>query len=53
MNRDEKLKAIWRKTHRDFKGEIDGVKTVMVFRQGGSTLVSLEGLTDAEIERFF
>jgi hypothetical protein len=46
--RKKALKAIWVKTHKDFKGIIDGVKTIMVFRNG-SVLVTLDDLTDAEI----
>jgi hypothetical protein len=49
MDRKAALAKIWRETHRDFKGKMDGVKTVMVLRGGGSTLVALDDLTDAEI----
>ncbi len=50
MNREQALKQVWRQTHRDYRGKIDGVKNIMVLRQGGSCLVSVEGLTDAEIK---
>jgi len=49
MNRDQALKQIWRETHRDFKGKIEGVKMVMLLRQGGSCLAPLDSLTDDEI----
>lgn len=50
MTRDQKLRAIWKNKHRDFKGTMDGVKTILVYRNG-TTLVPLDDLTDAEIER--
>jgi len=49
MTRKQKLAAVWRTTHRDYKGTIDGVRSIMVLR-GGTTLVALDDLTDAEIE---
>ena len=40
---------IWKHTHRDFKGTVDGVKTIMVFRSGvGSTLCAITDLSDDE-----
>lgn len=48
--RAHKLQAIWRKTHRDFKGNLDGVRCVLVLRSAGTCLVPLDSLTDAEIE---
>lgn len=47
--RAEALAQVWRNTHKDFKGVYNGVKTVMIFRNG-STLVPLDQLTDAELE---
>lgn len=49
LTRDQKLKIVWRKTHRDYKGKFNGVKSIMIWRNG-STLVPLDLLTDAEIE---
>lgn len=49
--REKKLDGIYRKMHRDYKGKIGGVRTVMVLRAGGSCLVGLNDLTDDEIER--
>jgi hypothetical protein len=50
MERNEALKLIWRHTHRDFKGKLaDGSKSVLTLRQGGTTLVPIDALTDAEI----
>jgi len=45
----EALRIIWRHTHRDFRGTITGTKTVLTLREGGTTLVDLASLTDAEI----
>jgi len=49
--REAKLKAVWRKTHRDYKTTIGGVQCILVLREGGTWLVQLDGLTDEEIER--
>jgi len=49
MNREQKLEAIWRSTHADFKGRIDGTRTILVYRLG-TCLVRLDDLTDKEIE---
>ena len=49
MTRKQKLAAVWRATHRDYKGKIDGVRSIMIYRNG-TTLVALDDLTDAEIE---
>jgi hypothetical protein len=46
---DAILKAVWRNTHRDFRGVSNGVKTIMVYRQG-TCLVALADLTDEEIQ---
>lgn len=47
--REQQLKAVWSNTHSDFRGTVDGVKTIMVYRNG-SCLVALEDLTEAEIK---
>jgi hypothetical protein len=50
MTRDQKLAAIWRTTHADFKGKRDdGTRCILVLRDGGTHSVPLECLTDAEI----
>ena len=46
--REQKLAAIYRTTHKDFKGQIGGERTIMVYRQG-TVLVALKNLTDKEI----
>lgn len=43
------LKLIYRHTHSDFKGVIDGVEMVLVCRAGVSTLVPLDSLTEPEV----
>lgn len=51
MTRAQKLTAIYRATHRDYKGKLpDGTRTIMIYRNG-TCLVALDDLTDAEIER--
>ncbi|MBT1509434.1 hypothetical protein KIP88_02870 [Bradyrhizobium sp. SRL28] len=47
--RDRKLAAVWKYKHRDYKGRINGVRYVMVYRNGTMS-VPLADLTDAEIE---
>ena len=49
MTRDQKLKLVWRHTHKDYKGVMNGERTIMVYRQG-TCLVELKDLTDTEIE---
>ena len=45
-----KLEAVWHATHRDYKGrDANGVRAIMVLRDGGSVIVPLFDLTDAEI----
>jgi hypothetical protein len=48
MHKEQALKYIWTKTHKDYKGIHDGQKTIMVYRNG-SCLVSLDQLSDDEI----
>lgn len=48
-SRDEKLKAIYKNTHKDFKGIINGSKTIMINR-GGAVIVKLTDLTESEID---
>ena len=47
--RDKKLMAVWKAKHRDFKGITNGVRYVLVYRNGTMS-VPLTSLTDAEIE---
>lgn len=57
LSRDQKLTLIYRHTHRDYKGKAGerwgsehvGKRTLMVNRQGATTLVLLENLSDAEV----
>ncbi len=51
MTREQELKLIYRHTHRDFKGKIGGSGAVLVMRNGGTTLVMMTALTDAEIAK--
>lgn len=48
IERNKKNDAlIWKHTHRDFKGKSDGIKMIMIYRNG-STLCPISGLTDDE-----
>ena len=56
MSRAQKLDLIWKATPSDYKGiagdrwgEHQGKRSIMVLREGVTTLVLLEDLTDAEI----
>ena len=48
MNRKQALAQIWRTIPRDYRGTTNGIKTVMIWRNG-TCLVALEDVTDAEI----
>jgi hypothetical protein len=50
MTREQKLKLIYRHTHRDYKGVVGGIGAILVLREGGTQLVGMMSLTDAEIE---
>lgn len=49
MTRDQKLAAVWRNTPKDYRGEINGEKNIMAYREG-TKIVPLSCLTDEEIE---
>lgn len=49
LSRDQKLRLIYRHTHRDFKGTTNGVKSILVNRRGATCLVNLDDLTEDEI----
>jgi hypothetical protein len=49
VTREQKLKLVWKHTHRDYKGMLEGQRSIMVYRQG-TCLVLLKDLTDAEID---
>ncbi|RWM06063.1 MAG: hypothetical protein EOR72_32225 [Mesorhizobium sp.] len=42
VDRDEGRKAVWRRTHPDFRGTVEGKRSVMVFRCECPTLVQLD-----------
>lgn len=46
--READLKAVWRTTHKDFKGVVGGVKSILIYRNG-TTLCPLDELTAEEI----
>jgi hypothetical protein len=46
--RDKKLDLVWKHKHRDYKGRINGVRCVLIYRNGTMS-VPLSDLTDAEI----
>ncbi len=48
--REQALKIIWRHTHKDFRGKVDGVGTIMVNGGArGGILVAVDHLTDEQI----
>lgn len=49
MDRATRLKYVWSRTHKDYRGTTDGVKSVMILRDGGTRIVALDSLTDDEI----
>jgi hypothetical protein len=50
MSRSQKLALIWKHTHRDYRGKINGERAILVFRSGNGTCsVPLTALTDAEV----
>ena len=49
MTKEKELALIYRHTHRDYKGKIGGCGSILVLRDGGTTLVMMTDLTDAEI----
>lgn len=52
MNRKALETLAYRHTHRDFKGRLpNGERTILVLREGGTTLVNLSALTEAELRR--
>ena len=48
LTREQLLRKIYTKTHRDFKGKIEGRKMILVYRSG-TCLVALDDLTDREM----
>lgn len=49
LTKEDKLKLIYRHTHKDYKSVIGGVGAILVLRAGGTHLVGMTSLTDAEI----
>lgn len=52
-DKQKKLNKIWSSTHKDYKSEKNGKKSVLVMRDGGTTLVPLEDLSDKEVEKLY
>ena len=42
-------KSVYRKTHKDFKGILDGKPSILVCRAEGTTIVTMEQLTEDEL----
>ena len=42
------ISLIWRHTHPDYRGRIDGKRSILVNRNGGTQSVPIESLTDSE-----
>ncbi|RWI88654.1 MAG: hypothetical protein EOR22_27115 [Mesorhizobium sp.] len=52
IDREQGLAAVWRRTHADFKGVVDGKLVMMVFRDT-AMLVPLDDLRPDEIARLY
>jgi hypothetical protein len=50
--RERRLDEIYRNEHADYKGKINGIRTIMINRNDGCCLVALHDLSDLEMERF-
>lgn len=50
VDRATALRLIWNKTHKDYKGNTDGNKSILVLRKGGTHSVPLSDLADDEIK---
>jgi hypothetical protein len=51
MTREQKLKLVWRHTHRDYKGKVNGERTILMYCEGeGTCLVFLKSLTDEQLD---
>ncbi len=50
MSRDERLKAVWRFKHPDYRGIFEGSRQVLIYRNG-TVSVPLESLSDDEIRQ--
>jgi hypothetical protein len=51
LTRNEKLGMVWRATHPDYRGKVDGIRMVLVLDRptGATVLVPLDGLTDDDL----
>lgn len=48
--RRKKFEAlVYKYTHRDYKGRTDGKPSIMILRNGGTTIVPVEELTNREL----
>jgi len=52
IERSEGEKAIWRRTHADFKGTLEGKRSILIYRDG-TTIVPLDDLRADEIARLY
>lgn len=51
QERRAKLGHIWKTTPKDYRSFVQGARSILVLRDGGTTLVPLDCLTEAEIKR--
>jgi hypothetical protein len=49
LTREQKEVLIWRHTHKNSRSMFGGYKSILVLRTGGTTLVPLSALTEAEL----
>ena len=49
----EALEArVWKRTHSDYRGHVDGRRAILVWSDRGTTLKPLDLMTIAELERY-
>jgi hypothetical protein len=53
MTKQEQLTIIYRHTHRDYKGKVNGERAILINENGATVLCPLSALTDKQIARTF
>lgn len=51
MEKQKQLELIFKHTHADYKGKLDGEKSIMIMRDGRTCIVPMSQLTDEEIAK--
>jgi hypothetical protein len=54
MTREQKIKIIYRHTHRDYKGKLaTGERAILVNENGATVLCPLSALSDEQVDKHF